>query len=124
MGETDPFPLDMATFEALANSGVYFLRREGKVVYVGQALSLRRRICEHIGHGGKKFDSVSVIFCKPEFLNKLEQKHIRIHAPEYNNCPVAKKVRYLRSIAAPEIVSATRLRRVPRSSRRERVPLV
>lgn len=117
---TESFPIDLSAFEQMQGSGIYFLHRGGVVVYVGQALSIRKRICEHIGQATKRFDSVSFQFCHTRDLNKLEQKYIRRFAPEYNLCGTATKARRDKELAEPGL---TKLVRLPRSSKRLRVPV-
>jgi hypothetical protein len=65
-------------------SGVYFLYREGVVVYVGQAVNVRRRIADHIGEGVKDFDAVSFIPFAPDKLLAAEARYIRRLRPVYN----------------------------------------
>lgn len=65
-------------------SGVYFLYRDGVVVYVGQAVDVRRRIATHIGEGVKSFDSASFIPVPQRSLLRAEQMWIKKLRPEYN----------------------------------------
>jgi hypothetical protein len=77
----------------LAISGIYFLLRDGVIVYVGQAKDIRRRISEHIGEGVKRFDSVAHVRCHPERLLERERAYIEKLLPEYNNCPTSRGLR-------------------------------
>lgn len=65
-------------------SGVYFLIREKRIVYVGQSVSVLGRIGNHAAEGVKDFDSYAFIECKKENLNILESIYIHILSPEYN----------------------------------------
>ena len=65
-------------------SGVYFLYREGVVVYVGQAVNVRRRVADHIGEGVKDFDAVSFIPFAPDKLLAAEARYIRRLRPALN----------------------------------------
>jgi len=65
-------------------SRVYFLYREGVVVYVGQAVNVRRRVADHIGEGVKDFDAVSFIPFAPDKLLAAEARYIRRLRPALN----------------------------------------
>lgn len=91
----DPGPsLQIPSFAGFACSGVYFLQRDGVVVYVGQAKNMRRRIGEHISEGAKAFDTVSCRPCPVEHLDRVEAHFIERLVPEYNQCTVAKAARF------------------------------
>jgi hypothetical protein len=62
-------------------SGVYFLVRDRKVVYVGQGLYCGSR-CQQ--HHLKLYDSVFVMPCPKERLNQVEAAFISLLKPEYN----------------------------------------
>jgi hypothetical protein len=64
------------------SSGVYFLLRAGKVVYVGQAKNIPSRIEAHTGN--KLFNSFSFFFCHPSECDFFESFYIYKFAPEYN----------------------------------------
>lgn len=61
--------------------GVYFLVKGGKVVYVGQSVSVYSRIASH---GSKDFDSVAFVHCPREQLDLLESLYIHFLAPDQN----------------------------------------
>lgn len=63
------------------NSGVYFLVKGTRVVYVGQALNLQARISQH---SDKDFDRFAYITCPPEQLDKLEALYIHTLRPPLN----------------------------------------
>jgi hypothetical protein len=61
--------------------GVYFLRSEGEVVYVGQSVNVFSRISNH---REKKFDSFTVVPCEREHLDSLESLYIHTLRPKLN----------------------------------------
>jgi len=63
------------------NYCIYFLIKEGKVIYIGQTKDLKTRL--H-GHKSKKYDSVRYIVCKPDMLNHYETRWIKKFLPVYN----------------------------------------
>ena len=81
-------------------SGVYFLWRNGIVVYVGQANHVRRRLGEHISEGAKEFDAISVIACPMQRADTLERRYIEWLVPRYNHCSLAKTMRSLGVVGA------------------------
>jgi len=80
---------------ALAFTGVYFLISQGRVVYVGQAVDVRRRIADHIGEAVKKFDSVRAMAVDRDRLTPVERRYIRRFRPKYNSCSTAKAAKAL-----------------------------
>ncbi|MDO7841093.1 hypothetical protein [Sphingomonas immobilis] len=72
---------------------VYFLYRYGELVYVGQSTTLKFRIETHLTEGVKIFDSVAYIRCTLDRLVLIESHYIRLHAPRYNDCAIAKKAK-------------------------------
>ena len=64
--------------------GVYFLKDQGEIVYVGQSISVYNRVSQHKSQNFKKFDSVTLLPCKPEELNNLEGFFIRLLKPKLN----------------------------------------
>lgn len=87
-------PVEMPSLSRFAISGVYFLYRDSVVVYVGQAVDVRRRLGDHIGEGVKVFDAVSMIECPPHRLLTVERHYIKQLLPEYNVCSYSKGLRY------------------------------
>jgi hypothetical protein len=75
-------------------SGVYFLLDGDEVVYVGQAVNVYSRICQH---AGKKFDRYAYVPCPVEILDRLESLYIHCLRPRLNgdlnngfkNAPIA-----------------------------------
>ncbi|TZG24879.1 GIY-YIG nuclease family protein [Sphingomonas montanisoli] len=89
----DPEIVDLPSLRALATSGVYLLLLDGVVVYVGQAVDMRRRIGQHISDGLKDFDAVAFFRYRPDQLAKRERALIIKYAPRYNQCGITKRFR-------------------------------
>lgn len=70
--------------KTLFNSGtcIYFLCRNEKVVYVGQAENVHQRLVEHMRT--KNFDAVFYIRVQANKMNKMENSLISYLKPEYN----------------------------------------
>lgn len=66
----------------LCASGIYFLIRNGSIVYVGQSINILDRIKQHVGV--KEFDSVSWVSANSCDLNNLETVYIDAFAPVQN----------------------------------------
>lgn len=65
--------------------GVYFLIREGRVVYVGQSLNCEGRIDAHTkGVSMKEFDSYHIVGCPVHKLDELEALYISKLRPPLN----------------------------------------
>ncbi len=69
--------------------GIYLLKRNEEVVYVGQSINVYTRIKEH--EKTKDFNSFEVLFCDRENLNSVEAFYIL----KYN--PLLNKEKYLLS---------------------------
>ena len=72
--------------------GVYFLTRNGVVVYVGQSVSVIGRLASHASEG-KDFDGVHVLLCGSNDLMRMEREWINKLLPEYNKDSMVKKLR-------------------------------
>lgn len=88
---SDPIPFP--SLSEYARSGIYFLHFRGEVVYVGQAVDMRRRIGQHISEGTKSFDAISYAACEPERLAGLERRYIDKLLPLYNRCHRASRLK-------------------------------
>jgi predicted DNA-binding transcriptional regulator AlpA len=86
-------PVHIPSLKHFGVSGVYFLYRDGIVVYVGQAANIRRRVSDHIAEGAKDFDAVSFVPCDQAQLDWLERRYIVQLLPVYNQCAVARRAR-------------------------------
>lgn len=94
MAITDIYgPVPVPALDEFAQPGIYFLHRSGAIVYVGQAVNMRRRIADHVGEAAKRFDAVSCIPCPHHRLNELERMYISRLLPEYNQCRLSKLLR-------------------------------
>lgn len=66
-------------------SGVYFLIRDGEIVYVGQAIDIASRVYAHSrGLIRKHFDAYYGAPCAPEYRDVIEAAYILKFRPEYN----------------------------------------
>jgi hypothetical protein len=93
--ETDNIPFEISKIDCLFklpktlfNSGtcIYFLCREGKVVYVGQSENVHSRLVEHIKT--KHFDNVFYLRVPANKMNKVEHALISYLKPEYNKTSI------------------------------------
>ncbi len=64
--------------------GVYFLCKNKKIQYIGQASNVGSRIITHISDGLKDFDSVYFIACPINRLTEIESALIRYFRPNLN----------------------------------------
>lgn len=64
--------------------GVYFLKFNGEIVYVGKSKNIRNRIPQHISHGIKLFNDFSFIECSQNTLDSTELSYIIMHDPIFN----------------------------------------
>ncbi|WP_296699807.1 GIY-YIG nuclease family protein [Thiocapsa sp. UBA6158] len=62
--------------------GIYFLVREGRVVYVGQSIDVFGRISTH--HQSKTFDAIAYVSCERHLLDKMESLYIHVLQPPLN----------------------------------------
>ena len=63
--------------------GVYFLIRDGEVVYVGKSRNVLQRLTKH-RRNGKRFDAYNVYHCAPENLDRYERLYITALMPVEN----------------------------------------
>jgi hypothetical protein len=62
---------------------VYFLFRDGKLIYIGQSIDLHSRLISHL-FTTKHFDSFRYIACSPESVVYYERRLIRYFKPMLN----------------------------------------
>ena len=98
----------------LKRTGVYFLFREGELVYVGQTRTLKWRLDQHLADRRKVFDAVAFLPCTIDRLLEIEGHYIRAYAPRYNQCNIAKAAREAQSWrtaprAPPKTVDASQV---------------
>jgi hypothetical protein len=63
------------------SSGVYFLIREGRIIYVGQSRNVYARIG---AHRDKSFDRITIFLCDLKDLLMIEAAYIKALQPELN----------------------------------------
>lgn len=66
-----------------AFAGVYFLIRQGKIVYVGQSRNVFSRVLQHPQRQAERW---AFIPCDPEELDLVESLYIHMIRPEGNGC--------------------------------------
>jgi len=64
-----------------STSGVYFLLKHHKIIYVGQGVNVYARIQQH---AHKQFDSYAFVLCPVSALNSLESLYIHYLRPKLN----------------------------------------
>lgn len=69
-------------FAARPSSGIYFLIRDKKIVYVGKSVNVHARVATH--QKQKEFDQINFVECPVEQLHQIEQLYIRKFNPELN----------------------------------------
>ena len=88
-GPIDGVPASLATLpnlqrmEVSSASGIYFLVKDGIVVYVGQSSSVMSRIGQHC-NGEKEFDVAFWLPYPIERLNEMERHFVEALEPKYN----------------------------------------
>lgn len=70
------------TIAEYQNTFIYFLLRNGVVVYVGQTKQGLIRPFTH--KYDKEYDEIKIIYCKEKALDMLEDKYIEKYKPIYN----------------------------------------
>lgn len=79
-------------------SGIYFLIRDNRVVYVGKSLNINGRVPQHAP--SKIFDSWAWLPYPAEDLIRIERAYIDVILPEYN---MDSRTRRLRKEQAPTV---------------------
>jgi predicted GIY-YIG superfamily endonuclease len=64
--------------------GVYHLKLDDEIVYVGQSVDIEKRIKTHTSEGLKQFNGYEVFECSLEELEQLEKNDIQIIRPKHN----------------------------------------
>lgn len=83
-------------------SGIYFLIRDGRVVYVGQSVDVFGRISTH--QRDKTFDAIAYVPCERHLLDKMESLYIHTLRPPLNGD--MRNGNKLAPLALDEILSA------------------
>ena len=60
---------------------VYFLLKDGEVVYVGQT---RNGLVRPLSHHDKEYDEIKILYCDPDKLDLTEDTYIQKYQPMYN----------------------------------------
>jgi len=71
--------------------GIYFLKSNDVVVYVGKSIQIESRIKQHTKEGIKKFDNYCFVECNQEILSETEEFYILFHNPKYNIARAEKR---------------------------------
>ena len=64
--------------------GIYLLKKNEEIVYVGQSIDIDLRIKTHKKEAIKEFDSIHIIKCSRENLDSAEAFYIHYYMPKYN----------------------------------------
>lgn len=65
-------------------TGIYYLLRGNRVVYIGQSTCIINRVSNHFVARKKRFDRFTYMNAPTHMLNELELKEIITYNPEYN----------------------------------------
>lgn len=65
--------------------GVYFLIKDGKIVYIGQSTNIFKRLYEHKKDMQKQWDSYAYIECSAGELDIVESLYMFKYEPIYNS---------------------------------------
>lgn len=71
--------------------GIYFLMKDGEIVYVGQSVNVLSRLTHHLPE--KAFDAWHWIPCDRGALDQLERRYIDLFLPPLNADFVTKRLR-------------------------------
>lgn len=72
---------DIITLPNYKKVFIYFLLNGNEVVYVGQT---KQGIARPLSHKDKDFNTIKILYCKEDELDKLEDKYIMKYRPVYN----------------------------------------
>jgi hypothetical protein len=70
------------THASNSTCGIYFLRKSGSIVYIGQSVNVYSRVAQH--RNTKDFDAVDFMPCDKSKLNEIEGFLIRLIMPPQN----------------------------------------
>jgi hypothetical protein len=65
-------------------TAIYFLIRNGQIIYIGQTTNLKSRICSHKCFPAYYFDSFRYIECREKNLRKYETRWLQKFRPKLN----------------------------------------
>lgn len=82
-------------------SGVYFLIKNDRCVYVGSSDNVHGRIKDHFKSGSKTsdFDSYTFVPCPPETMRDIEREYIKILKPLHNYTFIDREIRDARRVS-------------------------
>lgn len=69
------------TIPNYGNIFIYFLIKDGIVIYVGQT---KHGLIRPLSHKDKEYDTMKIIYCNEDELDILEDKYITKYKPRYN----------------------------------------
>lgn len=100
--------------------GIYFLKKEDEIVYVGQSINIHRRVEQH---KDKDFDDYSFIECEKSLLDCTEEFYILKCNPKYNkrrfeikvNCDTKQQAKDIKKVSK-DIVKGWKHLRVEEST--------
>jgi len=96
-------------------TGIYFLIRDGRVVYVGQSVDVWSRIAHHAGANRHIFDSYAFEPCSRDELNDLESEYIMALKPVGNmGAPLSERYATLKMIKRLKGINQNTLKRFAR----------
>jgi excinuclease UvrABC nuclease subunit len=78
------------SIQDVIRSGVYFLIKNERIVYVGQSVNIYSRIADH--YKNKFFSDVFSVPCPRSNLDVLESMYIHTFSPELNGRSVQGKI--------------------------------
>lgn len=98
-------------YTVLPVCGIYFLWKGSEIVYVGKSTDCHFRAIRHAKEGEKHFDSYTILECKPEKLDHLENYYVLTYTPQYNiSLPSGGNLMSWEVLAANSVYSKRELR--------------
>lgn len=86
--------------------GIYFLKFNDIVVYVGKSVNLKSRVSSHCSEGIKAFNDFSFIECPLELMDSTEIAYIIMYDPIFNKRDCLTKGETLSSFCAKNLPDA------------------
>lgn len=80
-----------------SHSGIYFLWKGDRIVYVGQTRTGYHRIASHMANSAMDFDAVGFVRCAREDLDKVEREYLDRLLPDLNADPITNMLRRRRA---------------------------
>lgn len=95
-------------------AGVYFLRHNGNIVYVGQSKDIKARISSHVAMSEKVFDDFTLIECPVDLLETTETAYIYRYDPIFN-----KRYSLTDGMSTEEYCDANNIEYIPRKRKKQ-----